>query len=448
MNKGVVFIVHHVDTEGPLYEPISETFSRIENTLGINIGLIPTRENLRRLQNKSINLPDKYKEKISQILDPQLINFKETWYDVDEMLYRVTSEKFRNKFLDSFGNGWVYNWHIMDHVGYVTNERRRDIGYLNIFNHYESFFKEVEILNDEFQWHFHPLSFKKEAHICGTSYENSFFELHQILCRRIIEKQWFPQVNRAGFHTIRPDSNWFLEQWIPFDASNQSIIENAEGELQVDAIYGRFGDWSGAPNDWSIYNPDLYDWRKRGNLKRYIARTLNLKTRFRNINENEIEKAFSKANEGENAYLGITNHDFREMSLEIEEFNQMLFNVVKKFPQVKYRFSPSTQAFRSVIGFSEEKVKKESIDFHCFFEGNVLKVVVNNGEIFGSQPYLAIKTKYGLYFHDNFDFGNFKKEYFYTFDRQTFNLSEIDKVGIASNDKYGNKKIVILNSPS
>lgn len=34
---------------------------------------------------------------------------------------------------------------------------------------------------------------------------------------------WFPLVNRAGMHNERPDSNWFLEQWIPFDASNQSI---------------------------------------------------------------------------------------------------------------------------------------------------------------------------------------------------------------------------------
>ena len=71
------------------------------------------------------------------------------------------------------------------------------------------------------------MSTYKEAHRCATSYVNSP-ELYQILCRRIIEKKWFPSVNRAGFWTERPDSNWFLEQWIPFDISNMSTENNTD----------------------------------------------------------------------------------------------------------------------------------------------------------------------------------------------------------------------------
>ena len=40
-----------------------------------------------------------------------------------------------------------------------------------------------------------------------------------------------------------------------------------------------------------------------------------MKARHRNINGEEIEKAFIKAENGENVYLGIANHDWREMAV-------------------------------------------------------------------------------------------------------------------------------------
>ena len=63
-----------------------------------------------------------------------------------------------------------------------------------------------------------------------------------------------PSTYRPGFHTIRPDSNWFLEQWIPFDFSNQSTKN--EGN-QPDLIGGRWGDWRRAPNSWKPYHPSI-----------------------------------------------------------------------------------------------------------------------------------------------------------------------------------------------
>jgi hypothetical protein len=445
MEKGIVYVVHHIDTEGPLCEPIEEIFVRLKNTLGVDLKMPFTRSNVIKLQNGEIEMDNDLKKEIQKIIDPHLISFKETWTEIDEMLKRITAPGYREKFKDSFGNGWTYNWHIVDHVGYITNERRRDMGYLNIFNHYERLFKELPRFNDDFQWHFHPVSFKNEAHRCATSYENSYFELHQVLCRRIIEKEWFPQVNRAGFHTIRPDSNWFLEQWLPFDASNQSIEEVKNNNMQLDAINGRFGDWRGAPSDWSIYHPDLYDWRKKGNLNRFISRTLNLKTRFRNINQAEIEKAFESAGKGNNVYLGITNHDYREMSTEIEEFGNLFSDISKRYPNTKFCNSTSLKAFQAVIGYNDEEMIKNKVDFDITIKGNLINVIVTNGEPFGPQPYLAIKTKNGRYYHDNFDFGSFKKEYYYTMDKETFIPAEIEKIGVATNDKYGNCRIKVID---
>jgi hypothetical protein len=445
MEKGIVFIVHHIDTEGPLCEPIDEIFVRLKNTVGIDLKIPFTRSNVIKLQNGEIEMDNNLKKEVQKIISPHLISFKENWSEIDEMLTRITAPGYREKFKDSFGNGWTYNWHIVDHVGYLTNERRRDMGYLNIFNHYERLFKELPKFNDDFQWHFHPVSFKNEAHRCATSYENSYFELHQIMCRRIIEKEWFPQVNRAGFHTIRPDSNWFLEQWLPFDASNQSIEEITGNNIQLDAINGRFGDWRGAPSDWSIYHPDLYDWRKKGNLNRFISRTLNLKTRFRNINQTEIEKAFESAGNGNNVYLGITNHDYREMSTEIEEFGNLFSDISRRYPDIKFCNSTSVKAFQAAIGYNDEEMIKNKVDFDIEIKGNLIKVNITNGEPFGPQPYLAIKTTNGRYYHDNFDFGNFKKEYYYTLDKETLMPAEIDKIGVATNDKYGNCKIKVID---
>lgn len=376
------------------------------------------------------------KEKAKIITSPHLLSYKKTISEVDEMLYRIMSNEYRNKFKDSFGNGWIFNWHIMDHVGFVTNPRHRDIGYLNIFDHYLDMLEETDSTEeDEVDWHFHQIHPSRQANLSATSYVNSAYELHQVICRRIIERNWFPRVNTAGMHTERPDSNWFLEQWIPFDASNQSIDND-------DYISnGRFGDWRGAPSDWSLYHPDLYDWRKKGTCNRTIARLLNLKTRFRNITEAEIEKAFIKAEyENSNVYLGVTNHDFREISIEIEDFYEMLKKVASKHSNVDYKFSKSVDAFRSVLGLKEPEKLKIELDV----KNIVLTVKITKGKIFGPQPYLAIKTKGGVYIHDNFDFSESNNEFYYTFDENTFEKNDIETLCVASNDYYGNQYIAKL----
>ena len=61
-----------------------------------------------------------------------------------------------------------------------------------------------------------------------------------------------------------------LEQWMPFDVANQAMEENGSLGLEEAAgrIPGRHGDWRGAPSDWYIYHPSIYDFRKEGDLKK------------------------------------------------------------------------------------------------------------------------------------------------------------------------------------
>ena len=77
-------------------------------------------------------------------------------------------------------------------------------------------------------------------------------------------------------------------------------------------------------------------------------------------------------------------------------------------------------------------------------ENSMTKLIVNcsKGNVFGSQPYLAIKTKEGNYYHDNFNEREHLKSWEYIFDRSTVNVESIDKVAVAANDKYGNQAII------
>lgn len=318
----IVYIVHAVDTEGPLYESTEATFERLKSSF--NIELEPTFANLQKLRHREIFL-NGLEDKIVEFLDPSLQNYNDSWDKIDLMLSKILSNDFRFKFCDSFSGGWVYNWFCLDHVGYDYNPRRRDMGYHNIHDRYIELLDKYGKYKDDIQWHFHPMSHYKEAHRAGKSYEHSE-TLYQILSRRIIDRNFFPSVFRAGCVTERPDANWFLEQWIPFDCSNFAV-ENENKEQYRDQRNGQAGDWRRAPSDWRIYHPDFYDYQKEGGCHRSIGRFLNIVSRYGNITSYEIEKAFQRANEGLPTLLGIFNHDLEiwVMKLNIFAIYYMIF---------------------------------------------------------------------------------------------------------------------------
>ena len=48
--KGNIYIVHHIDTEGPLFEPLDEIFKRLNTILGVELNLSANLKNLKLLQ--------------------------------------------------------------------------------------------------------------------------------------------------------------------------------------------------------------------------------------------------------------------------------------------------------------------------------------------------------------------------------------------------------------
>ena len=427
----IVYIVHCVDTEGPLYESPEVPFSQIKKIFGIDIE--PTRENFNKLMNHEIDLNGQ-EDAVYNLIDPHKAAINGDWDELKKYLEGATSQEFRNKLPDSNGNGWIYNWFCLEHVGFTgENPRRRDPGYHKVFDVYKEMV-EKQKLGDMIQLHHHPVSHSGDYHACGTAFWGRD-TLDGILTRRIIDRNWFPSAYRPGFHTERPDSNWFLEQWIPFDYANQSV--KGIDTDQPDLAGGRFGDWRFAPLSWIPYHPDHDDYQKEGNSRRWIARCLNMYARLREITPSDVEDAFAEADQNGTSILSFTDHDFKDMCFDVDRMRELIAKASKKYPDVKFVYSNAVDAMRNCCN-----IKVEDIGMTCVLEKEkeIKLVVKTKNNIFGPQPYLAMKTKDNKYIWDNFDFQR-NNEWSYTFDRDSITFDKIVVIGIAANNNCGKTEV-------
>ena len=434
-----VYIVHCVDTEGPLYEPLAAKFGRLKYLFGLE-GIAPTADNLRKLRAGEISLAGKEQD-VQRVLGGHLANFMKTWTEIDAMLDRVMAPVFRNSRADSFGGGWIYNWFCLDHVGFDYNPNRRDIGFHNIFDHYRERVAGDPYCPDVIQWHFHPMSTYRDAHRCATHYFRSP-EVFEILSRKIIERNFFPHVFRAGFQTERPDSHWFLEQWMPFDISNMAIEDISEFDRVIDFRNGRSGDWRRAPADWSVYHPSHDDYQVPGACRRAIGRCLNVLNRLASLDQREMDKAFARAQSGLPTLVGVASHDYRDLGTEVEFLRDLIAESRRRYPDVPVRFSTAREAFRGVLW--PDGIHAPALDFDLVFhpatadDVATIEVVVRRGNVFGPQPFLAIKTRARVFLHDNFDFDVAPGRWFYAFHGDTLPIEDVSELGVAASDLFGN----------
>jgi len=424
--KGAVYIVHAVDTEGPLYEGLEKCFSRINSLFGINLS--PSLENLEKLKKGELEL-NGIEDEVSSFVKRSL--YKESWADIDAMHEVFMSKKWRARAKDSLGKPYVASWFCMDHVGFNYNPRRRATGYHEIYKYYDSKIKEYDLKRDRIYWHYHPMSFSHHAHRMGYNYSYSGNLHNEILSRRIIDKNWFPVANRPGGHIETYDINAWLEQWIPFDLANQSVLENPTSYKSM--LFDRHGDWRGGFPDWIIYHPSLYDYRKKGELKRWISRCLNIGGRYSSIELKDIENAFEAANSGKKVLLSYTNHDFRDMVSETEGIIRNISNVAKKFSGVDFYWANAVEGFRAVLDMEKEKPVELDINVNSKF----INIKVKSGNVWGVQPFLAIKTKDNRYLHDNLII-NPDQTWTYCFLKESVEFDDISNIGIACNDTQGN----------
>lgn len=428
----IVYIVHCIDTEGPLYESPEVPFSQIKRVFGIDIE--PTRENFVKLMNHEIDLQGK-ENGVYNLIDPHKAAINGDWDELKRFLEKATSDEFRNELLDSNGHGWIYNWFCLDHVGFTgENPRRRDPGHHKVFDVYQQMANEQK-KGDMIQIHHHPVSHSGDYHACGTAFwgRNTWDD---VLTHKVIDRSWFPSAYRPGFHTERPDANWFLEQWMPFDYGNQSV--KGVDTDQPDLAGGRFGDWRHAPLEWKPYHPDHDDYQKKGSCRRWITRCLNMYARLREITQEDVNEAFELAASEGKSILAFTDHDFKDMCFDVDRMRTLIAAAAEQYPDVKFVYANAVDAMRSCCN-----LQPEQIGMSCTVEkGREIKLTVKTeNNIFGPQPYLAIKTKDGRYIWDNFDFQE-KNVWTYTFDRDSIVYDLVEELGVAANNACGQTEVM------
>lgn len=433
---GKVYVVHCVDTEGPLNESLEATFQRIKQISGLE--LEASNESLKKIQKGEIKTDDGVL--LSDIFSKRLLSYNRDWSELDKMLYRITSDEFRNRYRDSKGIGWKYTWFIMDHIGYNLNPRNKIVGYNAIWDHYQEFYRLNKICNDEFQWHAHPASVYNEGNRCGTSYINSPHIL-QSLAHRLIDRGFFPTVFRPGYHTERPDSHWLLEQYIPYDYSNQAIrLADAERKQQ-DLSGGRFGDWRRAPYDWSWYHPSHDDYQTPGQCRRTIFRCLNAGTRLRLITQEEVNKAFKRAESGQDTIIAFCDHDFREMSYDVDDVYNLICRASEQYPNIVWEYATAFEAAKRVLN---ENPKDLMLRAECHMDNGRQKLVVTTKlDTFGPQPFFAVKRRNGEYRVENLDVQEPNRKWSYVFDEDSIHPDEVICFGIASNSKCGSGSLYV-----
>ncbi|CCQ75519.1 hypothetical protein [Magnetospira sp. QH-2] len=445
-NGKLVAICHTVDTEGPLWETQDATFERLEEMFGVR-GLPRTSETMEKLRQREIPL-NGLEDLVAGALNQQRTTTLKNWGEVDAMLDQCMDQAFRHQLKDSYGGGWVYNWHCLDHVGFQYNPRHRDMGHHSIFDRYMELVNTQPDCPDAIHFHFHPVSTFGDAHRCATSYLTNS-TIWDVLCRKVIERKWFPVVFRAGFQTERPDSHWLLEQYVPFDVSNMATEDSTELDAMIDFRKGRSGNWRTAPADWSVYHPHHDDYRRPGNCRRWIARSLNVLSRVASIDQYEMDKAFARANQGNPTLVGLCSHDFRDLTKEVNETRNLIAKASEKYPDVRFKYCEGVDAFRRVLGMTE--ANDHPLDLEVTLDRNPKNDVPNitistrAGQVFGPQPFLAIETHGRRFIHDNLDFNNAGNEWYYAFHHDTLMIEDVKKVGIAANDKYGNQFVEVLD---
>ena len=431
-----VYIVHCVDAEGPLNETLCATFERLKYIFGIE--LEPNEMNFQKLVDGKIKSGNESIDRqVAVTFSKEVLSYNRTWAEIEKMNSKLFSEEFRTSIIDSFQQSWKITWFCLDHINYLSNPREKALGYSVVYNYYKNLLGTYPNYGDELQWHFHPKSITLNPIAAATSYQNSISEILEILTRKIVDDTWFPTAFRPGFHSERQDSNLFLEQWFPFDFGNQRF--DAE-DLLPDMQNGRFGNWVRAPKTWRGYHPSVKNYDIEGELRRKIFRCLNLGTRLRLLGEQHIEEAFLEAISKGDSVIAFTDHDFRDIAPDIEVFNKMLDVVKSKYPDVRVRFCSAEEAAQRITGELGYQIE---LDTHL--EGNQLIVKCIKGQVFGSQPFLAIKSYDNSYFHDNFDFSHSESEWSYVFDDQTIQLSEVTTIGVAAAGKFGGTSVKILN---
>lgn len=428
MSKGSVNFVLCVDTEGPLNETALACVTRLNHLFDLSLPL--EAETLDKLRQGGFDLPDEVRRQINKVIAPDVRDWLGTWDQVEQNIDDCSTPEYRAQAVDDDGNGIVFNWFVCDWSGdFRVNPRHKPIGINGVFERYwERFHNKAD--TDPIYFHHHSVPLTKATHHPCRNWTNDTSHITSLVSQ-MLEFQHFSPCVRTPI--MAADISFFCDQYFPFDLSNIALPPSSSD--QPDVASRRWVDWEGAPSDWSIYKPDPYDYRISGAGKRWIGRSIQLGSRYGNLDEAEMSKAFERASTGEDVLMSCHIHDHSPMR-KYGAFWAMLDKMRTAYPAVHFRNSTAVDAFRRVAGIQDCPAPKLTMTI----EGDEVWIDAD-APIFGVQPWFGYKTKLGEYGWDNLDVIE-PTRWRYTFDALTVPIDFISAVGVACCDASGNTAVV------
>jgi hypothetical protein len=412
-----VHVVHCVDTEGPLEEPLDATFTRLRDTFGI--ALPASLAMLEALQQQRVPLGGLERE-VAAFIAPSRLAYLDSWQRVEEAIVAATDPAFRRAHADSNGAPYRYSWFVIDVVGYVDNPRRKAVGFHAVWDAYQRMFADGRAAGDAFGWHFHTVPVGGHALHYNTSWTNNDWH-EQSLARRLIERGHFPALFRAGGAIERLDVSFWLEQFIPFDFSNRASSQPGAGGPAAEC------DWRGAPEAWLPYHPDFRDYRRPGGMHRAVFRCLDIDVPDCRLTEDEVRAAFTQAEQGGTAVLAYTDHDRRDIRPNVGQVMQLIRSVAADFPHVEWRHANALDAARASLG----RAAGPAPVFTTEWQGDRLDITVDQ-PLFGPSPFLAVEELGGVFLRDNVT-----KEDEGRWSWRSSRPSQVVRVGVAGSNEAG-----------
>ena len=144
-------------------------------------------------------------------------------------------------------------------------------------------------------------------------------------------------------------------------------------------------------------------------------------------------------------FVSFSNHDFRNMIPEIEKIQNFIKKASEKFPNVHFSYENAISGFQKYLNLS---LKRPLLVYNFSKENNSETLTLNvkcKNEIFGPQPFLAIKTLEGDFYWQNFDFRE-KNSWSFCFDTVNISANEVSQIGIAANSKTGLSEVLNIRN--
>ena len=334
-NIPVVLVVHCVDSEGPIGGDVRKN-------------------------------PDGTKE------------FMDNWDDILYSLNEITCEDFRKNYTDSFGEPYSYNWFIMDFTGFKTNPKNRIQKYNDTYDN----IKSLNTSPDGFYWHDHHVP----SSGIGDHWSNDWLSSNEhlnILANRLIDRRDFPEAFRAGGTIEDNNVSVWLEENLMIDYSNRVSYKS----FPTDNIFDF--NWHGAPDHWGFYHPSKYALLKPGDMRRYIVKCVDLKSRFHLLQQWEVDECFRNAlTTNRPIILSYFSHDHRDMREETYYALDLIKTSSAKY-KVPWKTINPVDAIQ-IADNIERKQVRISISF------SEKQLVCNFSDpIYQKSPFVAVKEKSG-----------------------------------------------------